>query len=283
MSHPLFRVEYTVSSVITIFAALCFAFWVSACQNSASGEGEDPVAPTVDTLLYSIKKVQLRQPDCADTSRCASVDASYAVFTGDSPLCEKVNALIKDLLIGAVAAYGSNNPDGLETTDLSIEAAADSFFKQHAEYVKEFPDGIGAGWTIDFAGNVLRNDTQMLVLEVNEYWYTGGAHGNYASGFFNYDHNTGKEITMDALIADKAALLQQVEAQIREKFEVPENKSLADAGFFVEEGLPMPSNFAILPDSVYFHYNVYELGPYAMGPVFVTLAKSDLGSAYFEQ
>src|SRR5690606_12228705 len=103
--------------------------------------------------------------------------------------------------------------------------------------------------------------------------YTGGAHGLQVEHLASLDARTGRRITLADLVTDTAAVTAVAERAFREQQRIPATQSLAQAGyiFFDDERFALNDNFALCNDTLAFHYNPYEIAPYALGPTLLTL------------
>ena len=103
--------------------------------------------------------------------------------------------------------------------------------------------------------------------------FTGGAHGMYGIIYNVFDLTTGAAVTERDLFADGyeegvAALLKQSLAAY-----LMENEIGEDMVF----GEPQPyDNFAVSEEGVTWTYNPYEIAPYAVGAISLTVSWSDL-------
>ena len=103
--------------------------------------------------------------------------------------------------------------------------------------------------------------------------YTGGAHGMYGIICNVFDLTTGAVVTEQDLFADGykegvTALLKQSLAAYLAENEVEED---------MDFGVPEPyENFAVSEEGVTWTYNPYEIAPYAVGAISLTVAWSDL-------
>lgn len=106
--------------------------------------------------------------------------------------------------------------------------------------------------------------------------YTGGAHGNFYTNFFNYDVQQNKEIPITALINDYPALTTLAEDLFRKQEGISKNHSLTD-GYFFEEGIfSLPNNFILEKEGILFLYNIYEIKPYVSGPTELVIPYTSL-------
>ena len=113
----------------------------------------------------------------------------------------------------------------------------------------------------------------LLVYRIDYNEYTGGAHGIYMSTFVNIDLQTLSPITLDDLfVADyKEALTDLLWNQLMADNKVATRQELEDMGYATTGALEPVDNFYLSPQGITFHYNVYDIAPYVMGPVEITL------------
>ena len=103
--------------------------------------------------------------------------------------------------------------------------------------------------------------------------YTGGAHGMYGFGYDVYDMKTGQIITESDLFAEG------YEEGVSELLAIALDDYLTE----IEESddmifsLPEPNgNFGVSEEGVTWTYNPYEIAPYAMGVIDLTVSWADL-------
>lgn len=105
------------------------------------------------------------------------------------------------------------------------------------------------------------------------YEYNGGAHGNRYLLIQNYDLQTGDAVSEQDLFIDdyyeplKALLL---EALIAQTDEAETKKDLRRLGYSVADVVPN-ENFYVTPEGITYVYNPYEIAPYAMGCIQISL------------
>ena len=103
--------------------------------------------------------------------------------------------------------------------------------------------------------------------------YTGGAHGMY--GVINnvFDLDSGEVVTLQDLFA--ADYREGVTALLKQSLEtyLAENEAEEDMVF----GQPAPcDNFSVSEEGVSWTYNPYEIAPYAVGAIELTVSWADL-------
>lgn len=134
---------------------------------------------------------------------------------------------------------------------------------------KEIEDaGYGNSYSMEEQDNmdIAFWDDRLLVLSRFSYMYSGGAHGNYATGYYNYDLVNKKELKLKDIISDDGikALPKILEANFRKQNAVPENQTLSEFGLFTDT-IHVTENICFTPGCMMFDYVPYEIGPYAAG------------------
>jgi hypothetical protein len=111
-------------------------------------------------------------------------------------------------------------------------------------------------------------DEKILVLSGFSYAYTGGAHGNYGTGFTTYDIKTGKKFSVGEVLTDEGVkeMPKLLEKNFRRQNNAPETQSLTEFGLLVDT-IYANDNFALTPGCLMFSYTPYEIGPYAAGEI----------------
>lgn len=156
------------------------------------------------------------------------------------------------------------------------------YIKDFKEYNKDLNrDDMGDGWSYSLESQnisipVFFND-KLFVLSNFDYSYTGGAHGNYGTGFTNLDLKRKKVLTLDDVVTKKG--IEKLPALLEKYFKiqrgVPQEKTLQDAGLFLDT-IPVNENFMISPGSIMFNYVPYEIASYADGEIKITIPFSEI-------
>ena len=106
------------------------------------------------------------------------------------------------------------------------------------------------------------------------YEYTGGAHGNRYLLIQNYNLMTGDAVNEQDLFIDdyyeqlKTLLL---EALIAQTDEAETRKDLRRLGYSVADVVPN-ENFYVTDEGITYVYNPYEIAPYAIGCIQISLS-----------
>ncbi|MFT5686911.1 MAG: hypothetical protein ACI8RZ_007868 [Myxococcota bacterium] len=205
----------------------------------------EPPAP----LTYTMKSVKKDTGDCDAT--CASFEASWPVFEGGG--AEAINAWV-------LQAVGSSGMTGEPMA--SPEVAADRFLADWTDFRAEDPEAMG--WSMERSVSVAFESDTLIVVGGSESSYTGGAHGNFGSSFGTFIRQTGQQVALSDILVDgyEAKLRPHIVAGLEVHFEA----SLAEVDLdHTAADIPLAGGWAITSESLTFHYDPYEIGPYVMG------------------
>ena len=122
--------------------------------------------------------------------------------------------------------------------------------------------------------NVQFYDKGLLVYRTHYDEYTGGAHGMYMTTFLNIDLALMRPLTLDDIFVGdyKEEVTTLIWAELMAKHRVKTHEALEDMGYGSIGEIAPTSNFYLNNKGITFYYNVYDITPYAMGPVSVTLS-----------
>jgi hypothetical protein len=127
---------------------------------------------------------------------------------------------------------------------------------------------------------------KLLVLSKTTESYLGGAHPNSFTESFVIDPAAVKRLTLGDIFGSREEPRSLLEAELRRKNQLPEGAPLSEAGFFTDR-IELPENFFLTEkagDSPFMHFlwNAYEIAPYAMGAIEVSLPLKGL-SPFFRK
>lgn len=117
-----------------------------------------------------------------------------------------------------------------------------------------------------------------IVYKIEEYEDNGGAHPVYANEFLNYDLKQNKVLGFNDIFAqgNDALILDVIKATLCDMYYA---RSLAElqekAGIFTDQ-IFVSHNIYISDSSIVFYYNPYEIAPWAVGPVSVSIPTYNL-------
>lgn len=122
-------------------------------------------------------------------------------------------------------------------------------------------------------GEIKHYNGRLLTYSCRYEEYTGGAHGIYITTFLNLDLQTLTPIRLDDIFIDnyQEELIDLLYNQLMIDNQVTTHQELENMGYTTTGDLFPTENFYFTTKGIVFYYNVYEIAPYVMGPINITL------------
>lgn len=140
---------------------------------------------------------------------------------------------------------------------------------------KEEESAIGA-WYSYYKGiesRVQLYEKNFLVYRIDYNEYTGGAHGIYMASFLNMDLGLMRPLRLDDVFVGEyqEVLTDLIWNQLMADNDAKTRSELEDMGYGSTGEIAPTENFFLDKEGITFYYNVYDITPYAMGPVSVSI------------
>jgi hypothetical protein len=194
----------------------------------------------------------------------------YPTAQGGSPaLRESLEAYIHGYLIKAFNGLMPDRP-AQTSLDSMIGALFADYHRHHAAFPQaNFP------WVIEIEGEVMYQSSEHLSLQMVHREYLGGAHPNQWTRYVIFDRGTGRSLTLQDLTQDPAMVQQLAERFFRQQHGLSPDADLNQAGYTFPRGeFLLTDNLGLTEEGLTFHYDAYEIAPYAMGPSTVVVPDS---------
>lgn len=235
-----------------LFILFTIGFFGIACTNSRSQQDAKlDLASIQDTIPYQIDTFLVISPYFQQVDD--KLDSTFFRITYPSFL----DSTMQRLLFRSVME-----------DDETLESLGESFLTGYQNYVEEalYPEHIHS-WFHEMNLSLPLYMPNIAVLNKSFAEYTGGAHGNYATLYHNYDLRDHSEIPLSKLLNPnkKKEFLNIAEKYFREAEGLSENASLENNYFFDDGIFSMTDNYALDRNGLRFHYNIYEIKAYAEG------------------
>lgn len=221
-------------------------------------------------------RVSAESTECAATdSRCARVDVRSleAVDGGSQRVRNNINTFLDHDMVSRMRSFV---PEEVGAGLDDVERLAGAFLAEHRAFVTEFPEATSR-WFIEITATSIFNTPAIATLEIAETAFTGGAHPNSRRRLVSFEVSTGQLLGVRDLTTDTAGLTTLVERRLRADLGLGADGDLTAAGIWLpEEGFTLPDNVAVVSEGLRFHWDAYEIAPYSMGPIDVTVATGDV-------
>ena len=108
--------------------------------------------------------------------------------------------------------------------------------------------------------------------------YEGGAHGSYRITYTNTDLNELVTLSEEDLFVPGyyKELTDKILQSLMKEYDAEIPDSLLMRGFFTIEDIVPNDNFWLSAEGINYSYNQYEIAPYSMGVIDVTVPYSEL-------
>lgn len=199
-----------------------------------------------------------------------SVSVEYPISGQNEDARLKMSTAITASLFGE--EYSGMQPEAAACSyrdDLAEEYRAENLPLAESE---EFQDATFQ-WADDISGHFCPASDGLVSYVVFHHSYRGGAHGITSEISYNFDLKTGEPVEeTDFFTAGyETRLTRMLTARLPEALESPADTSM----MFLKEIEPN-GNFIISDKGVTYIYNHYEIAPYSMGIIRITIPREDL-------
>lgn len=261
--------KQTVSLLVLLLAASGFFFSCGNTMNKNTGALEfDSIQVNETAHLFG---------DTAKPACNLVINFAYATRSSDVKLKDSLNTFFLSACFGD--KYMTMTPEEAikKYTEKYVNDYRKDLEPMYRKDEQDKEDGASMeAWYSYYKGiesNIQLYIKNLLVYRIDYNEYTGGAHGIYMSSFLNMDLRTLSPVRLDDLFASdyKDALTELLWNQLMADNKVATRQELEDLGYATTGELEPTENFYLDPEGITFYYNVYDIAPYVMGPVKITL------------
>lgn len=205
------------------------------------------------------------------------IDFTYVIKASDELLKDTLNKYFISACFGD--KYIGEKPEEVmkQYTDAYVQEYLRDLEPMYLEDEKdkEEESAIGA-WYSYYKGiesRVQLYEKNLLVYRIDYNEYTGGAHGIYMTSFLNMDLGLMRPLRLDDIFVGEyqEVLTDLIWNQLMADNDAKTRAELEDMGYGSTGEIAPTENFYIDKEGITFYYNVYDITPYAMGPVTVSI------------
>ena len=198
---------------------------------------------------------------CKDIS-CPEITINYVQVQGDSEASEKINSEIITFIISALHIEDEGEPSAA-----SIPEAVENFIKAYRMDSADFPD-MSAEYFAEINISESYNSKKLVSFQLQQFLYTGGAHGYQNNSFLNFNPQTGLELPLESLFTDIENFTILANNRFREAHKIAKTESINSTGFWFEDDkFYLPETIGITNEGLILIYNQYEIASYADGSI----------------
>lgn len=127
-------------------------------------------------------------------------------------------------------------------------------------------------------GKMIGSKKGTLCCQANIITYLGGAHGMERTSYINLDPTTGNCIGKSDIFAEGTdiVLCERLTATLARQLGVTTIEEIQEKGYLTDIDMWATENFHITDDSIYFHYDSYEIAPYALGSTTLAMGLDEI-------
>jgi len=162
--------------------------------------------------------------------------------------------------------------------DAILPLFADESFRKYIESnIDIYDGGFSFNWELSSTSTIRVNREGLLVYRADQYGYTGGAHGMGISRFLVFDTDKMKQLKLEDIFIEgfESELSSLLENEYRAIYFIGGDEALSENGLWEDHIYPS-ENFFLTTDGMSFFYNPYELAPYSMGSITISLHRSKI-------
>lgn len=246
----------------TILLSVLIACFFYACQGV--------IKPTPQV---SVTMTEAASKKCVHDTVCAEITLKYPVLSGGNAAATQA---INDTILSFVQMMIGGDPKW--PLPQSFDSAVYNLYSMLLDQTEATPD-YEMSFTFEMKSSTVFQSSRLISFEINNYSYTGGAHGNYAAALYTFSLDNGKLLDLTEVVKDTSALRPMLEKGFVEAKSNPGEKiKLEDLVYQEYVHLPIPEQWCIVKDGVRFTYNPYEVASYAVGQTDITLTWDQLGA-----
>ncbi|BDS12916.1 DUF3298 and DUF4163 domain-containing protein [Aureispira anguillae] len=242
----------------------------TAIQGTLTEAEELPyqLVSNLDTFNYSIQLDYKLEKNAKDHTQkdITKIVFSYPIIDTlpqQNAVLDSIRDRIETLLL----------QDGIgQKSAKDLEARMTQFMEEYKEHKKEMEefDLPSGNWVFEMTIDVLLNTPTLMSLKIHKLEFTGGAHANTWTSYLNLNLKTGEVLSLDDLFLEnyQTELLAISEAAFKQKVNLDADTNLIETHYEFNAGdFMLPPNFSIGSTGLHFHYNPYDLGPFALGAI----------------
>lgn len=265
--------------VLSVMATcLVSCFLLSGCNGQKQIDSE-----TVKTV--KVEEQAHLQDDTVSPACKITIDYSYlAESDAADSIAQRINRTIQAHVLGK--EYIRMNPE------VAVDSFKNTYINNYRKDVNEFyqedikngtpKDELPTWYNYEYGLTTHFSEGKEGILNfiTETFEYTGGAHPNSWNKWMNFEKNTGKLLALkDVFMAGSEKpmsdmLLEELITEMATRLEdssITSLEGLQNAGILNSTNMYVPDNFLLEKEKVSFLYNKYDIAPYAVGVITLSL------------
>jgi hypothetical protein len=243
---------------ILSLALACLLFAACKKETEKTENTTETIVTETPVLAFANKDYSQRSKvGCRDTL-CTYVRISVPDASGVPAVSDSINNKVFHVVRSIV--YFGEKP----TNAKSYNELMTSFITSYEELKKDFAESFP--WEAKIKARVDYQSDSIINIKLNNYMFTGGAHGYEGNRSLIFNAKSGRSLTYDQIFKDKKAFTAFAEKKFREKYKIPAGKSINITGLMFEnDKFILPQNIFYTDNGMLLLYNAYEVASFADG------------------
>ena len=268
----------TKNVIITILITLLSFAFLSSCKN---GKGTGKSAEIVYDSIFLQRDIPLlHDNDTTLPHADVNISFTYPVKFRDDVSTARLQQIFKGTFFGSTEFDYMTPNDAVEQYLKEYTARYQSLSNMYYED-KSRLDGKPPVWYwyyMNTSNKILFQNDSLLSYAVEYSDYEGGAHGSYRITYTNIDLNELVTLSEEDLFVPGyyKELTDKILQSLMKEYDAEIPDSLLMRGFFTIEDIVPNDNFWLSAEGINYSYNQYEIAPYSMGVIDVTVPYSEL-------
>lgn len=224
------------------------------------------------TLIFQEKLLTKDAVEVCVNNNCPNFNIQYleAISNGDNAML--FNTLVTNEVTKLLLSFQDTPSD----KNINVQDALLFFIDDFRNYENDIGNNF-VPYEADTYMEVIYQSPELISIDLNFYFFTGGAHGYGGTRFLNFDAKTGAILTLDQVFTDIQKIEEITEKMIREQYNIPVSHNINSTGFWFEnDTFHLPENIGFTATEVLLIYNQYEIASYAEGAISLSIPKTEI-------
>lgn len=233
-----------------------------------------------DSIVVSKHIPLLQENDTTLPYADVNISFTYPVKFRDSESLSRLRQIFQGTFFGD-SRYDSLSPQESMDQYLSeytkrYQSLSNYYYEDKRRIEGEMPSWYW--YSMNNSNKILFENDSLLSYAVEYSDYEGGAHGSYRITYVNIDLNKLVTLTEEDLFSPGyfKPLTEKIVHQLMKSYDADIPDSLLMRGFFTLEDIVPNNNFWLDAENIHYSYNQYEIAPYAMGVIDVSVPYTEL-------
>lgn len=255
---------HTATSVNTTTELTSVPSSNNASQSTTGASGTNTTPNTSSSSLVESSKIPARtitivrtKPDCSSAD-CPSIKVKRLSFIGR----DRFNNFLDQTMASMAEVDASNN----------------AAFRSLAEFATYFWKISKPGYQVVLEASVRRGDEDLVVVQIDSYIFTGGAHGLSTTQYINWLPQTDKILTLENMLLPKKMTAFEQALKKQHAIWLTTNPQAIENPAAYNKLWPFvpTDNAALLADGLAVTYDPYSIAPYSFGRPTITIPYTEL-------